>query len=246
MLNHFLQLLYKTPHRSNVIFSKGPTVHLLTESLFCFSDYVFKSCQFIITVNISLFLSNFEHTQQQYEDVTQEIKNSCHNSITVKFYHFFIKKKTMLMVSKSSDLLGIIGTKICSVQLDSCSGHSESWLLPIQLPTHNISRELQPDWAKSEATWRHLWVTDSSGVWSSSHHRCNDSVGGRPGRLITRSKEGSAWSFSPVPTATTWLQLLSPLIERQEGKSISSVREKKKVFINSRVSETSLLMSYVN
>lgn len=123
------------------------------------------------------------------------------------------------MDSKSNVLVVSLGTKICSVQLDSCSGHSESWLLPIQLPSHNISRELQQDWAKSEVTWRHLWVMDSSAVWFGSHHRCNDSVGGRPGRLITRSKGGSSWSFSPDPSATAWLQLLFfflLLIERLE------------------------------
>lgn len=89
-------------------------------------------------------------------------------------------------------------TKICSVQLDSCSGLCESWQLPIQLPSHNISRELQGDWAKSEVAWRHLRVMDSHGILFGSHHRCNDSVGGNPSWLITRSKGECAASFLPV------------------------------------------------
>lgn len=56
------------------------------------------------------------------------------------------------------------GTKICSVRRDSWSDGPESRLLPVQLPSHNISRELQLDWAKSGVMWRHLWVTNSAGV----------------------------------------------------------------------------------
>lgn len=112
-----------------------------------------------------------------------------------------------------------LGTKICSVQLDSCSGLSESWLLPIQLPSDNISRELQLDWAKSEVTQRHLWVMDSSGVWFSSRHKCNDLVGGRPSRLITRSKGGCVWSFSSNPMISAWFQLFFfPLKKKKERK----------------------------
>lgn len=56
------------------------------------------------------------------------------------------------------------GAKICSVRHDSWSDGLESRLLPIQLPSHNISRELQLDWAKSGVMWRHLWVMNSAGV----------------------------------------------------------------------------------
>lgn len=136
------------------------------------------------------------------------------------------KRKPCLWTLRATTSQVSLGTKICSVQHDSCSGLSESWLLPVQLPSDNISRELRQDWTKARR--RHLWVRDSCGVRFGSHHRRNHSAGGRPSRLISRSNGGCAWSFSPDPIATAWLQLFFFLFyfyqnDREERKAFSSV-----------------------
>lgn len=116
------------------------------------------------------------------------------------------ERRTVLWTERAMTSQVLLGTKICSVQRDSCSDHSESWLLPFQLPSHNISRELQLDWAKSGLTWRHQWV---SGQWRFLIRITPEMYwfGKREARVMNGGKGEFAWSLETDLVATTCLQL---------------------------------------
>lgn len=110
------------------------------------------------------------------------------------------------MNSETDDLLDVTG-----YQDMPCPTWFMFWPLWVMAGPHPITVLYQGncslEWAKSEVTWKHLWARDSGGVRNGSHHRCIDSVRGKPGRLITRAKVGCALSLSTDPVATTCLQL---------------------------------------
>lgn len=116
-----------------------------------------------------LFWTQCAASQHPYEDGTQEIKelSRCHHSKNVTPV---VAHRNVLWTLMMNPLVSP-GTKICSVQHDLWSDPSQSWLSSIQLPSHNISRELQLPWSKSGMTWRHLWIMESGEVWFESQHR---------------------------------------------------------------------------
>lgn len=120
-------------------------------------------------------------------------------SISVKFLVLLLpmEYKAVCMDCESNHRSGTAqATKICSVQLDSCSVHSEPWLLPVQLPYYNISRALWLDLicvrsgletpVGNGQQWRWFGITP----WMSEFSRKGSRE--RPGHLITGSKRRCA------------------------------------------------------